>query len=517
MADSPVEQTAPAAPSPAELLDVEQLPPLYADRSFWGMTVTQLLGAFNDNVFKQAVLLICAAVLVAGVPQDRQPWAQAVFALPFVLFSGIAGYWSDRVSKRTIVVWCKVAEIAAMGLATVAFLTLPERQPAPQGQHAVIVSMPWFLLLVLFLMGTQSAVFGPAKYGILPEMVRKRDLPAFNGVIQMTTFVAIILGTWFGGFLLDLYGQEDHHTVSNAHLWKIGAVCVVIAVLGTGTSLLVRHTPVAQPDAPFHPSAVVLAPETRHVLASDPPLRRALVVYCLVWFVAAVFPMAVNSLGLNYYELSYEQTSRLLAFISIGLAVGFMAGAWISGPLVRFDLVRWGGWGLLACMLLLSVPVPRQPEAPRDKRPDPAEAAPAAAAAVPKAPAEEGPPPSITRWRPWLGSHDSLWAPAVVMGLIGFFAGLFCLPVQVYLQARPPRQLKGRVIGSMNLINWAAILLAAGYYSLLEALLRWFALPYFLVFGVSALWLLPVVLFYRTDRVRADQVELPWTPAEPME
>ena len=103
------------------------------------------------------------------------------------------------------------------------------------------------------------------------------------------------------------------------------------------------------------------------------------------------------------------------------------------------------------------------------------------------------------------------------MGLIGFFAGLFCLPVQVYLQARPPRQLKGRVIGSMNLINWAAILLAAGYYSLLEALLRWLALPYFLVFGVSALWLLPVVLFYRTDRVRADQVELPWTPAEPME
>ncbi len=517
MADSTPNPTPAASP---EGLDLEQLPPLFADRSFWGMTVTQLLGAFNDNVFKQSVLLICAAVLVAGVPQDRQPWAQAVFALPFVLFSGIAGYWCDRVSKRSVVVCCKVAEIAVMALATVAFLTLPERQPAPQGQHAVISAMPWFLLVVLFLMGTQSAVFGPAKYGILPEMVRKRDLPAFNGVIQMTTFIAIILGTWLGGLLLDLFGGQGGQGVSNDHLWKIGAVCVAIAAAGTATSLLVRHTPVAQPNAPFHWSAVVLAPETRQVLGADPPLRRALVVYCLVWFVAAVFPMAVNSLGLYYYELSYEQTSRLLAFISIGLAVGFVAGAWLSGPLVRFDLVRWGGWGLVACMLVLSVPVARQqaplPQAPAAAQPGagqaPAEQAPAA-----KKDAAAKQPASITRWRPWLGSSESLWAPAVVMALIGFFAGLFCLPVQVFLQARPPRQLKGRVIGSMNLINWTAILLAAGYYSLLEAMLRSLQLPYFFIFGISALWLLPVVLLYRTDRVQADQVELPWTPVGQMD
>src|SRR5690606_27925118 len=100
---------------------------------------------------------------------------QGIFALAFVLLSGVAGYWADIVTKRSIIVGAKVAEIVVMLAAVAAFWLMPPRQPMADGEAFAVVGIPWAVLLVLFLMGAQSAVFGPAKYGILPEMVRGKD------------------------------------------------------------------------------------------------------------------------------------------------------------------------------------------------------------------------------------------------------------------------------------------------------------------------------------------------------
>ena len=160
-------------------------------KSFHALVGTQFLGAFNDNLFKQLMLLLAASYLFQG--RDLQGLAFAIFSLPFVLFSGIAGDLSERFSKRTIIVQMKVAEIAVLLLGVIAF---------------VFLSWP-FMLVVLFLMGMQSAIFGPSKYGVIPELIPAGRLLRANGMIAMTTFMAILLGQAFAGPLLDGFGEFE--------------------------------------------------------------------------------------------------------------------------------------------------------------------------------------------------------------------------------------------------------------------------------------------------------------------
>ncbi len=449
----------------------QSLPPLYQDSAFWGMTTTQFLGAFNDSVFKQIVLLLCVAVVVAGSAeiQDQQFLAQGIFSIAFILFSGISGYWSDRVSKRSLIVLCKVLEIGVMLGAVAAFFAIPgpEMQTGIEGSEEtnfITRGTPWLLLGVLFFMGSQSAVFGPAKYGILPEMVRSSDLPRMNGIIQMTTFLAIILGTWVGGMLLDFL---DHM------LWAAGVICVGIAIVGTLTSLLIRRTPIAEPNAPFSWDNVAIAPAARTLLRRDRSLRNALVVYSIFWFVAAIFPLMVNWLGREQFGMSNTQTSFLLATVSIGIAAGFVCAGKISAGSVNFRLVQVGALGLAGCLFLLALPSFSGGE----------------------------------EWKHLLGTEGS----RIVLVCSGFFAGLFALPVQVYLQARPPQNVKGRVIGAMNLVNWIAIVLAAYFFFATDHIFKELDLPKFGIFGITGLILLPIAFFYRSDKVEL----LPETDARP--
>ncbi|RLS80566.1 MAG: MFS transporter, partial [Planctomycetota bacterium] len=135
-------------------------PPLLQDRSFWGLNLTQFFGAFNDNLFKQLVMLSLLDQARQG-GKDLQGLGLILFAVPFILISGYAGFLSDRFRKRTIIVACKVAEVLIILLGMIGFW---------------LHSLP-FLLMVLCLMGVHSAFFGPSKYGILPEMLRNEDLP----------------------------------------------------------------------------------------------------------------------------------------------------------------------------------------------------------------------------------------------------------------------------------------------------------------------------------------------------
>lgn len=427
----------------------DQLPSLYGDRAFYGMTVTQFLGALNDSIFKQIVLLLCTVVMLSPAPgtkpADVQMLAQGIFAIAFVLLSGVAGYWADITSKRAIIVWSKVAEIVVMLGAVLAFGMMPAQVPVEGTQTYAVVGIPWAVLIVLFFMGAQSAVFGPAKYGILPELVRGQDLPRFNGMIQMTTFLALIFGTYIGGWLLREYRFS---------LWLPAVVCVGIAVVGTATSLLVRRTPIAQPGAPFKVSSLAIAPETWQVLKNDRGLQGALLVYSIFWFVAAVIPLAVNTLGLLTFKLDESQTSFMLTIVSVGIAAGFVLAGKLSAGIVRFGLVRLGTWGLIVCLISLSLSI---------------------------------------RGEHLLGYYGS----QVALTISGFFAGLFALPVQVYLQAKPPENVKGRMIGTMNLINWIAIIGSAVFYLVAQIILNALELPSYWMFGATALMLLPIALLYR--------------------
>ncbi len=205
------------------------------DPTFWCLTATQFFGALNDNIFKQLVMLLCIDVALGDPDRDSQFLAQVLFSAPFILLSGFAGYLADRYSKRSIVVLCKLAEIAiALG-----------------GMLAFGIGGLSAALLVLALMGTHSAFFGPPKYGVLPELFHEHDLPKVNGVILMTTFLAVILAFPSAGALKML---------CEGHLWKASIACVILAVIGTLTSLPIRRTPVARPDLRFEPASLFIHP-----------------------------------------------------------------------------------------------------------------------------------------------------------------------------------------------------------------------------------------------------------------
>ncbi|MCB9883344.1 MAG: MFS transporter [Planctomycetes bacterium] len=367
---------------------------LRRDRSFLAYVFTQFLGAFNDNVFKQTILLL--AVLQTGQQSadDLQPLATGLFALPFLLFSGFAGSLSDRYSKTRIIWWCKVAEIGVMILGGIGFF---------------LGSLP-VLLGVLFLMGAQSAFFGPAKYGALPEMLETRHLARANGIVLMTTFLAIILGQAFAGLLKD-------HLQDELYLGSI--VYVGLAVLGTRTAQSIRFMEPARPTLrlagrPFGD----LWLSARHIVR-DRSLFWVVFAYGHFWFLGGCVQQFLNFYGLKVLELSNTETSLLLVTLSAGIASGSALGGALSRNRIRLSITWIGLAGISLGLAGLCVAAP-----------------------------------SVT------GSH-------AVLFLLGASAGMFGVPLQAFIQFRSPEGEKGRVFAAVNFITWIFIFLSAGYYGLI--------------------------------------------------
>ncbi|RPI91154.1 MAG: MFS transporter [Planctomycetaceae bacterium] len=407
------------------------------DPSFWGMTSTQFLGAFNDNLFKQVALLLCVDYSQSNQTSDQQATALLIFAIPFVAFSGFAGFLSDRYSKRGIIVLCKLAEIAIVILGTLALW----RNSHTENLYAIFA--------VLFLMGTHSAFFGPPKYGILPEIIREKNLPAANGIFLMTTFVAIIVGTIVAG-LLKQYLMPDY-------LLVVGGVYVLVAAAGLATSLLVRKTPPANPNLKIETDSLLVSREMLRLMWRDRPLLLALLMSSVFWLVGGIIQPTVNAFGKKQLGLSDSNTSLMPAALVVGISCGCLLGGWLSRSRVNFRLVQFGSWGMVVGLTLLAVV------------------------------GASGRSVAVTRHL----------AEVILFGC-GIAAGVFAVPLQVFLQSRPPADKKGQMIGAMNLVNWIAILFSSVLYGAFQRLLVDTAgATTWKIFGATAVFLLPIAIFYR--------------------
>ncbi len=436
-------------------------PRLMADRSFWGMTSTQFLGAFNDNLYKQLMLLLAvplvAAEAAAGAgdgqpPSDIQGWATLVFSLPFVIFSGFAGYLSDRFSKTPIIILCKVGEIGVMLLGLAAFYFYDLFGTAGT----------W---VVLFLMGTQSSFFGPGKYGVLPELFRTRDLPRANGIILMTTFLAIIFGTVFAGALKDLLVGDEGGTAQG--LWLGLVVCVGIAIAGTLTSLMVRKVPPAQPGIKLTADCWAVSHDVYEMLRADRVLLNALLVSCVFWLVSGIAVPTVNRLGLGLLGVDATKTSLLTASIGFGIMIGALLASRLCRGGHGDRLVSVGLWGILGSLIALGF------------------------------------------WT--AGGKHLLGFSGSIIALItmGVFAAIYAIPLQVFLQDRPPSNLKGRMIATMNQANFVGILISGPLYQLFEAISTGLGWPISSVFWMMGLLVLPLAIFYRLDSRAGHEVAAP--------
>jgi hypothetical protein len=380
------------------------------------------------------------------------------------------------------------------------------------------------LMVVLFLMGLQSTFFGPSKYGILPELFRASDLPRANGIIMMTTFLAILFGTVSAGLLGDgLIDNTRPLADSASNLWIGSALCVGIAVVGTMTSLMIRTVPAAQPRLKMEFGSWIIPRSTRQILWRDRPLIGAILASSVFWMVSGIAIQAVNSLGMVQLERNMKQTSIMAATIGLGIAVGGVLAGRLSHGRADPKVTRWGLWGIVSMLLLISISLPL-PANGRAAGTGTALATEAAAATTdPGAALGVAPPRALDdatvvdrqaaedrqagadeqmelreqtevnrRYRHFLGFWGSLPALAV----LGIAAAFFAIPLQVFVQSRPPDDQKGRMIAVMNQANFLAILLSGVVYGIFDNLVIWLDWPRSPIFAMMALLVVPVLVLY---------------------
>jgi acyl-[acyl-carrier-protein]-phospholipid O-acyltransferase/long-chain-fatty-acid--[acyl-carrier-protein] ligase len=393
---------------------------------FFAFFCTQFLGAFNDNFYKMMVSLVALNVAAAATGSFYVDLIAFLFILPGVLFSGYAGHMADVRSKRTVLVAVKVFEIAVMGLAIIGFW-LQRVEP---------------MLVIVFLMGMHAAFFSPAKYGILPEMLPDKELSRGNGLLEMSTFMAIILGTSLGGAI---YSQWKHQ------LPWVGVLMVAIAALGTATSLGISRVPASGATKQFKLNPFGEIWDGFKRLYPDKPLWLTVIGISYFWFLGALVQLDMLFFGKELLHLDEFHIGLLGTFLAIGIGVGSLAAGLLSGDKVELGLVPLGSVAMGVCLVLLS-----------------------------------------------LSASSYAWTSAALV-LLGFSGGLFAVPLNALLQQRSGKDEKGQLIATNNFLNTVGIALAAGAHWLLKTALQLSPEQIILIIGLltligtaATLYLLPV-------------------------
>lgn len=275
---------------------------LLGTRRFLPLFIVQFLGAFNDNVFKNAFVILLTFGLAAkmGWPPDIAiVIISGVFILPFFLFSALAGQLADKMEKSRVIRWVKIWEILAMALAAVGFL----RQDA------------YFLFVVLFMMGAHSTFFGPIKYGILPDHLKDRELVGGNAMIEAGTYVAILGGTLLGGLVI----------LRPNGLWEISGVTLLIAIAGLAASFRIPPAPSQAPNLKINPNFIA---ETWHLVTharKDAGVFRCILGISWFWLIGATWLSIIPAYAKEYLRGDENTVTFLLTLFSIGIGVGSLA------------------------------------------------------------------------------------------------------------------------------------------------------------------------------------------------
>lgn len=380
---------------------------LLRSRRFAPLFVTQLLGAFNDNVFKSAlvVTVTLGGAARAGLSVDALVnVASALLILPFFLFSALAGQLADRLDKARLMRALKLTEVGVMGLAVLGFQ---------------LGSLP-LLLGSLFLMGAQSAFFGPVKYGILPQHLGAHELVRGNGLVEMGTFVAILGGTLIGGLVIALPGVG---TVA------LSALVLVIAAAGY---VAARQVPDAPPSAPGLALDFHLARSTWRTLRlarANRPAWKAIVGASWFWFLGALLLAQLPLIAADHLGGDAHTITVLLALFTVGVGLGSLASDRLTGGRIEIGHVAPASLALTALLVDLALAI-------------------AAAPAAGHVPFRVG-------------------ADLTLLGLAG---GLYIVPLYALMQERSAPEERARVVAANNILNALFMVSAALFAVALRAL-----------------------------------------------
>ena len=385
---------APGAPSALVLQAVAPGGNPLRSRTFIGLLVAQFLAAFNDQAIHAAAMFF--AINTQTLTEENAITLMPIlFYAPWAIFCTVAGFLADKYSKRRALVGWKWAEVLIAAAVAGGFWYGRAHDP---------VAGSWVVLACVFLMGTHSAFFVPAKYGIMPEILPKEQLSKGNGILESLSFLAVILGTVTGGVLSFLYQRQEV---------VIGLILLALAVVGAVASLLIRPVPATNPLARFPRYVYGPLVENVRTLIRVPALRLVLLGLVFFTFVVAFMRAAVYMLGESQNPRWDElKTSAVVGTVALGIGLGSPLAGWLSGKRIELRLVLAGAVGMIASLTAAALFIDRLP---------------------------------------------------VLVGcivLIGFCTGFYIVPLFTLLQHKAPKGSKGEMIATSNFVNTTGAIMA---------------------------------------------------------
>lgn len=356
--------------------------------SFTYLNVTQFLGALNDNIYK--LLIVYFLIQIEGMEHSHRILATtgATFVIPFLLFSALSGTMADRFSKRDVIVTTKILELVIMGLAVCAFA----------------FQSIWGSYMILFLLATQSAIFGPSKYGIVPELVASEKITKANGLMTSFTFLAIILGTFLASFLIQITGRN----------FIISAIfCTFISLVGLVTSFCIEPTPPSGSVKKFQIFFLKEIYQTLKLAHQTVSLLPAMLGSAYFLFIGAFTQLNIIPFTVQSLHLSDIQGGYLFFLTALGIGIGSLLAGKISGRIVELGLVPIGALGIAINAFFLDA----------------------------------------------FSSH--LWMVIPIMAILGICGGLFEIPLDSYIQVASPRQSRGQMVAATNFMSFIGVLFAS--------------------------------------------------------
>lgn len=356
--------------------------------SFRYLNIAQFIGAMNDNTFK-LLLAFCFIQLEGPESSNRiLSIAGAVYVLPFILLSTSAGILADRYSKRTIIIATRIAEILVLFLGMAAFAL-----------HSQFLSFT-----ALFLLAAHSAIFGPCKYGIVPEIVPKEEISKANGILTSFSYVAIIVGTFMAAFLAD---------ITNRHFIVALIFCCFASAIAIVASFYIQRTPPAGSSKKVTPWLISEIVENLRIIRKEPSLLSAVLGSAFFLFVGSYVQLNMIPFAITTLHLSDVQGGYMFLLTAFGIGTGSLIAGKLSGKAVEFGLVPLGGISMgISCLLLDTY-------------------------------------------------SDSLSTVLVLVFLIGLFGGIYLVPLDSYIQVASPKTHRGQIVATGNVLGFCGVLLSA--------------------------------------------------------
>ena len=389
---------------------------LLSTRRFLPMFITQFFGALNDNVYKQALLLVITYGWINQQAADVSTLnnlAALLFILPYFIFSATAGQIADKFERSQLIRGIKVLEIVIMLIGSAGFL----------------LGNLWLLLLALFMMGTHSTFFGPIKYAILPEILKPNELMSGNALFQSGTSIAILIGMILGGAVI---------SVSQGNLIWISLTVVIIAVLGYLSSRFILKQQVSSPDLKIDWNFFRTSFQTLKYAKSLPLIFMILLGNSWYWFYGATNLTQIPQLTQQNLHASENVVSLLLTFFSVGIGVGSLLCRRIGGSEVNIKMVPVGAIGLTLFAFYLALSLAYVPE-------------------------RTGAMLNVND----MFNHGMVYYHVMLaVTLLGISGGFYIVPLYAMMQAYSPRSHRARVVAANNILN-AVFMVSSAIFSII--------------------------------------------------